>query len=508
MLPFKSNDTAATELISHLTSENDIELRQLIRDRTGIVVQNHQMDNLYKNVYTVMQRYGHLQFESFITSLRNRNEQSQELDALVAGITVGESYFFRDTGQIDYLKNQYLPELIASRSKTDKYLRIWSAGCSDGQELYTLAFLLCDLIPDIEDWRIHLLGTDINTRTLASCLHGHYREWSFRNTPNDIKQRYFHPHEDGYRLNQTVQRMARFSYLNLAEDSFPSLLTDTTNIDLILCRNVFIYFDQTTIDSVIRKFKQCLVPEGVLMLGASDLVSNSIDEMELMQTDKAFFYRRQHCKQPFDIKVLEQEKKPAVDKTSLLKTSDIQIPDKTLKTPVDNLQALKEMMAKEDWLRVNQAVDRCLFEMGQTAELLVYKATAAANLGELESALQICDSALELDPVDKHAFYLSAIVLMELERLSFAEVALRKVLFLDSSFLEAHYQLGLLHLRCDRHVQGMKSLKNALRIAEQGNPQHSLYGAPDTSFERMAEVLRNEIKLHQSMSDEIKLEQR
>ena len=271
----------------------DMELRQLIRARTGIVVQDHQVENLYNTVATAMQRYGHSQSESFMESLRAADKNSPEMEFLIAGITVGESYFFRDTGQIDFLRDKYLPELIAKRAQTGKYLRIWSAGCSDGQELYTLAFLLRDLIPDLENWRIHLLGTDINNETLTTCLRGHYREWSFRNTPQRIRDHYFHAHKDSYELHQDVQRMARFTYLNLAEDAFPSLLTDTNAMDLILCRNVFIYFDQATVEKVLQKFVQCLVPQGVLMLGASDLVANNVEGMALIQDKNAFYYRRQ-----------------------------------------------------------------------------------------------------------------------------------------------------------------------------------------------------------------------
>ena len=487
---------------SLFTSDQDVELRRLIRDRTGIVIQDHQVENFYNTVATAMQHFGHAQCKSFIQSLRVIDKNSPELEFLITGITVGESYFFRDEGQIEFLRNEFLPKLIAKRSKTDKHLRIWSAGCSDGQELYTLAFLLMDLIPDIENWRIHLLGTDINTDTLAKCMRGQYREWSFRNTPDSIRKRYFKKCKEGYILHEEVQQIARFSYLNLAEDAFPSLLTDTNAIDLVLCRNVFIYFDQETVTKVLQKFTQCLVPDGILMLGASDLVNNLVPGLELVHDRDSFYYQRQKTKQKVKtqktptvkpLSELATAKPKAVQKTSVTKQ-----PTKPGNLTTDSMQQLRVYLAEEKWQSVDEEVNRCLLEMGESSELLVYKATAAANLGNLDQASSLCEQALKLDSVNKHAHYLSAIVSMELDQSDAAEAALRKVLFLDAQFLEAHYQLGLLQLRNGRQTQGMKSLKNALQIAERGNPQYSLHGAPDTNFKRMVEVLSKEINLHET----------
>lgn len=494
----KTSKGTTSNMAAHLSPACESELRQFIRTRTGIIVQDHQRDNLNNTVATAMQRYGHSQCESFMESLRAAENNSPELEFLIAGITVGESYFFRDTSQINFLRDQYLPELIAKRTKTDKYMRIWSAGCSDGQELYTLALLLRELIPDLENWRLHLLGTDINTETLATCMHGHYREWSFRNTPESIRSRYFHSHKTEFELHEDVRRMARFAYLNLAEDAFPSLLTDTSNIDLILCRNVFIYFDQATVKNVLQKFAQCLVPEGILMLGASDLVDNNVSCMELIQANGTFYYRRQHSDKP--VKALNsQVAKPPPIKSLPPHSRKIKKPStKPINNKIDPIQELRQHLAQEQWQTVDELADSSLETLGESAELLRYKATAAANLGKLEQASQLCERALELDPIDKHSHFLSAIVLMELEQTEAAEATLRKVLFLDAQFLEAHYQLGLLHLRCGRQSQGIKSLKNALHLAEKGDPQYCLHGAPDTSYQRMVEVLSHEIKLYET----------
>lgn len=477
------------------TFEN--ELKQLIRTRTGIVVQEHQLENLFAVVTTAMKRFGHLKSESYLDSLRIAEANSPELEFLVTGITVGESYFFRDTAQINFLREQYLPGLIAERDKTHKHLRIWSAGCSDGQELYTLAFILRELIPDLESWRLHLLGTDINTEALAASHSGHYREWSFRNTADSLRRRYFDKHENAYVLNEDIRHMARFTYLNLADDAFPSLLTDTNGIDLILCRNVFIYFDQATVNNVLQKFVQCLVPGGVLMVGASDLVDINVPGLELKQHLNTFYYQRPSLSAQVEAQPRESKPSPPLDKLQSTIIDRKKSTDSLVPGTADVLLQVREHLTQEQWQAADKAVDHCLLSMDVSSELLVYKATAAANLGNLDQASQLCEQALELDAVDKHAHFLFAIVQMELEQIDLAEAAFRKVLFLDAKFLEAHYQLGLLQLRCGRHVQGMKSLKNALQLAEQGDPQHNLHGAPDTSFQRMAEMLRNEITLHE-----------
>src|SRR5450631_2664425 len=165
---------------------------RLIAERTGILLQDHQLHNLRETVQKGSQRFGFDDSAQYLNELIISKGLTPPLEYLIAGVTVGESYFFRDKEQIDLLRFKLLPEMIAAkRASGNLSFRVWSAGCSQGQEIYTIALLLLELIPDIDLWRIHLLGTDINNEIVSKAIRGHYSEWSFRATPTAIRERWF-----------------------------------------------------------------------------------------------------------------------------------------------------------------------------------------------------------------------------------------------------------------------------------------------------------------------------
>ena len=168
-------------------------------------------------------------------------------DRVISGLTVGETYFMRDSAQFAALRQDILPELIRRRQK-ERRLRIWSAGCASGEEPYSLAMVLSELIPDWERWSVLILGTDINKQSLARARQGLYKKWSFRQCDPGVSGRYFTPQEQRFQIKPDIARRVSFAYLNLAEDTYPSLITNTCAMDLILCRNVAIYLPRIRCD--------------------------------------------------------------------------------------------------------------------------------------------------------------------------------------------------------------------------------------------------------------------
>ncbi|PIW50534.1 MAG: chemotaxis protein CheR [Zetaproteobacteria bacterium CG12_big_fil_rev_8_21_14_0_65_54_13] len=259
--------------------------------KLGLVIRKHQLNGLHNAIYEGCRYFGHGNWQDYFAALKYGNNVSPEMEQLIAAVTIGESYFFRDQNQIAWLRDTWLPQMIDQRRKQgDLSLRIWSAGCSSGQELYTLAILLAEALPDLDAWNIHLMGTDINADVLSNALRGHYSSWSFRATPDAVRDRYFNSQNNGFTINDHLRHMACFTYLNLADDEYPSMLTQTNSMDLILCRNVFIYFDKAVVDRVMQRFSRCLLPGGVLMLGASDLIASGIDSLRLIQHENIFYY--------------------------------------------------------------------------------------------------------------------------------------------------------------------------------------------------------------------------
>ena len=143
-------------------------------------------------------------------------------------ITIGETYFFREKGIFEALEWQILPQLIDSRRLKDRRLRIWSAGCASGEEAYSIAILLHKILPDMLDWRITVLATDVSQRALQKAEEGVYTQWSFRGTPAWLVEKYFNRVKgDRWEIMPWIKEMVTFSYLNLAADPFPSLINNT-----------------------------------------------------------------------------------------------------------------------------------------------------------------------------------------------------------------------------------------------------------------------------------------
>lgn len=487
------------------TPQCEERLALLVRQRTGIRILDHQLATLRRTLAEACVRFDYPHCDAYLAALGGLPANSPEHEHLIAGITVGESYFFRDQSQIDLLRGRLLPELIACRRASgDLQLRIWSAGCSEGQELYTLAILLHELLPDIQRWRLHLLGTDINANALSKAIAGRYGEWSFRAMPDSTRQSCFQQVGDKrWMLLPELRRGTRFAYLNLREDQFPSILTETTAMDMILCRNVFIYFDPLAVAEVMAKFHASLADDGVLLLGPSDLVDSTVLEGFVWQGEEGGHYLRRAERAGAPAEPAPRPPRPAPPRAAPVVAREVAPrreeglpPPRALPPGLEAYADIVRLLGGERWREARGAVEARLAREGGSALLHQFHAKALANLGQGREALEACDRAIALDATDKHTHFLRAMILLELNRLSAAEDALRQTLFLDRGFVEAHYQLGMLQLRRGERAAGVKSLRNALQVAEQARPERRLHDAAGMDHQRMATLLRHALDIY------------
>jgi chemotaxis protein methyltransferase CheR len=191
---------------------------------------------------------------------------------LIHAVTIGETYFFSNSPQLEALRMEVFPALINERRKAGiLQLRIWSAGCATGEEPYSIAIMLRELLPDIEAWNISLLATDINVNFLQEARAGLYRNKSFRNeTPEVVRERWFISGENDFQIKPIIQKMVSFRHLNLITDDYPSYDSSTMHMDVILCRNVTIYFSSDTTRQVASRFYRALNHNGWLVVGHSE----------------------------------------------------------------------------------------------------------------------------------------------------------------------------------------------------------------------------------------------
>lgn len=493
---------------------NDKAFIKLIRDRLGIIIHRHQINDLRKTVESACHLF-QCTPQQYIQLLRGCPDQSPILHHLIASITVGETYFFRDKGQMELLQQSLLPKLIErKRQQQNLVLTVWSAGCSSGEEIYTIAILLHEILPDIEDWTLNLLGTDINTEALQKAIIGQYSDWSMRSTEHYIKQKYFSYDEHShYTLTDKIRRMVSFDYLNLSSDNYPSILNNTNAKDLILCRNVLIYFDSQCLAELMQKMSKSLMPGGYLLLGASDPV-------DIKATNLTFHYKQGVLfSRPLEEEAVNIPLQEEKTKKEALTGAFEPVKMKVLATPVKSTSAspieksveqssrkvdkelISKLLSEAKWKEVLETIHSYHSQVDSSAFLLNASAVALANLGKLEEAITLFQRSLSLDPTNQYGYFIYALTLTELNRFDQAEKALRKTLFFDHQFVAGHYHLGLLLLRNNQHEAGLKCLRNALNIAKNKDPNQLVVQSQALSYGRLVDRLGYEIELYSGLEN-------
>ncbi|NOY86164.1 MAG: protein-glutamate O-methyltransferase CheR [Deltaproteobacteria bacterium] len=230
-------------------------------------------------------------FDSFLKYyhyLLFHQDRVQEINELLNVITTNETYFFREQNQLDAFSNEVLP-YIAQQKARRRQLRIWSAGCSTGEEPYTIAILLKES-GLFEGWNVDIIGTDISQQVLKSARKAEYSSSSFRTTDSSRIQRYFKTSENGKQiLYDSIRTMVHFGHHNLLDEKMLGLIGEC---DLIMCRNVIIYFDRDAKAKVISAFHRKLVPGGYLFLGHSESLMNISTAFKLKHLSRVMVYQK------------------------------------------------------------------------------------------------------------------------------------------------------------------------------------------------------------------------
>ncbi|HIK09694.1 MAG TPA: tetratricopeptide repeat protein [Oscillatoriaceae cyanobacterium M33_DOE_052] len=236
-------------------------------------------------------------------SYRQKEIGRREWKQLMPLVTTGESYFFRDKGQFWLLRNAILPSIIQQQKQRwyeqggeKPSLRIWSAGCSTGEEPYSLAIMVTELIPNLEAWDISIVGTDINQELVQKAQTGVYSSWSFRTIEAGQKEAYFQESKGEWRLNEEIRSLVKFHQGNLVADTFPNSALDISNMNLILCRNVFVYFDAPSIALVLEKFYHTLKPGGYMITAHAELHGQDLGMFRPLIFSQSVIYQKPDLK--------------------------------------------------------------------------------------------------------------------------------------------------------------------------------------------------------------------
>lgn len=257
-----------------LMSEEEFRLlRDLVYSHCGLWFDDQNSYLLEKRLSRRLAVHQLKSFREYYQLLRFNRKRDQELEEIMDLLTTNETYFFREEYQLKAFTDEIVPEICAARGAREHNhrIRVWSAGCSTGEEPYTIAMLLLEM-ECLKDWSIEIVGTDISQRVLQHARRGIYGPSAFRSTDDYYKNRYFalQP-EGGFRVLDNVRKLVTISHLNLLDSTRMKMLG---SFDLIFCRNVIIYFDQPAKKKVVESFYQVLRDSGYLLLGHSESLMN------------------------------------------------------------------------------------------------------------------------------------------------------------------------------------------------------------------------------------------
>lgn len=453
-------------------------LGSLVATTLGLHFPGKRQDDLQRGFLRAAADLGFDSPEACIHWLLRQTPTATTIGALARHLTVAETYFFRDRPTLDALSTEVLPALIQARRGRVQQLRLWCAACCTGEEAYTLAILLHRLLPDLADWQVQIRATDINGDALQKAADGTYSEWSFRAAPEWLRAGYFTPGTHGrHRILPAIRRMVNFETENLVQAVDGAGRVPPGAMDVILCRNVLMYFAAPQMNKVVALLKNCLQPGGWLAVGPGEVSAASLAGFTPVSFPGAMLFRRDDDAQLAPSRAAGTGMPP-----SGALAADPQAAQKS-----GGAATALALPAKPDIEQVTGAA-----APGGTLPVveLARRARASADGGDLEDALAWCERWLHADKLDPAGHYVKATVLLEQGELDAAQSALERAIYLDGGFVLAHVALGNLARMRGQARHAGRHFANVQRLLRQRPAGDVLPGSGGLTVARLAETIR------------------
>jgi len=455
-------------------------LSELVAEQTGLNFPQERWGDLERGIAAAAPDFDFPDRESCAHWLLSAPLTRHMNEILATHLSVGETYFFREKQNLEILEEHILtPLLQARRQNGQRRLRIWSAGCCTGEEAYTIAILLDRLIPDLKEWNVTILATDFNPKFLRKAAQGVYGEWSFRDAPGWLRERYFTKGTDGrLEILPRIRKMVTFSYLNFADDVYPSLSNNTGAMDVIFCRNVLMYFTAQRAKQVTGNFHRALVDGGWMIVSPTEASNRLLSSFTPVEFPGAVLYRKM-------VNTESQIQKP---KSQISEHQFLQPFRETEPVPSLLPVAQTEPDVVTFAILAPQA-DRLPVPQTEVDVAPSRMARSCANQGQLDEALEWCEKAITADKMNPSHHYLLANILQEQGQHDIAIRSLMRALYLDPDFVLAHFALGNLHQSQGRYREAQRYLGNVLLLLRNHPPDETLPEADGLTAGRLAEIV-------------------
>ncbi len=504
--------------------------RRLVARRLGILFDDQKLDYLADILRSRMEVSGHGRGGSYLGSLSRGSDSADEWRILAEKLTVAETYFFRYWDHFRAFVDVVLPGDTDADGRS-RELRILSAGCASGEETYSLAILIRErrFAPD-GGGRVSIVGIDVNPAVIQKALRARYSNWSLRDTPPDLRARYFRPEGREFALNDEVRSSARFEERNLIEpdESF----WRPQAFDVVFCRNVTMYFAPEVTREVMGRIRRSLAPGGYLFLGHAETLRGVSEGFRLKHTHGTFYYKLRgdlESGAPAVSAAIPLPQEPSSVRTAgLLESSGswFELIQRASERIADLAKASGAAVRTEDGSPRRESVGRVLagarpaWDLGMVVELLhqerfndamrllsalppdsskdldaqLLRAVILTNGGDLHGAKNACRQILHADELNAGAHYLMALCL---EHEGDRETAIehdQSAAYLDPAFAMPRFHLGLLARRRGALELAKRELEQALSLLAREDSARILLFGGGFSRDALVELCRGELR--------------
>jgi chemotaxis protein methyltransferase CheR len=527
-------------------SPDDFSLfQELLIEASGLQFEESRNQSLHLALWQRLEHRGYDSYREYYNLLKFHPEGRLEIRELLDLITIGETYFFRNKAQFNVLMRFVLPEIIKRKIFTgDPCIRVWSAGCSRGDEAYSIAIAIMEVLLSYSEWNISILGTDINRNGLACSEEAIYIQKDIGHLEKEYLDKYFNIRGSTYVLKEDVKALVRFEYHNLAKDPF---MTETMqNIDIIFCRNVIIYFDAQTTQRVIENFYNCLAEDGYLFLGHTETLWQINNKFERVEFPQTFIYKKtlnpaqEDAMKPFmavpevEIKdlTLSVAPTPALYQNGsghayeargekshsgsiLDATASSRFESKPTGWGIEGLTSPQETDTEKSFFpfelwsgtqeipgpseQIEKAwdvaspssPDNMIAQDKNYFLACLTKATALANEAKYKEAADILGKIIETDNLSVEAYYLLGVLSYKSGDLKEAETQFRKVIYVTPDSVLAYFNLGNMYLYQKKYSAAAREFRNAIRLLEKRPKDEQIRFCEDFTVEFLLRACRN-----------------
>jgi len=462
----------------NLTTEDFLRFRDYIHRHSGIYLEESKADSLRIALVTRCTRFGFTSVDQYFRLLSTDGPEFRELMNLV---TINETSFFRFTAQFDALRDEVVPELLRGKAEEERSFRAWSAGCSTGEEPYTIAMTLIDSGIEGLGYRPQVLGTDVSSSALDRAKKGIYGPYSLLNVPTSVMNRFFEPTPEGHRVTQEVRKLVEFDYHNLVKEPYP--LASMGGWDVIFCRNVTIYFRLESTCRVVENMYRCLNPGGYLFIGHSETLTGITDEFEVLEVGGVYLYRKPGPKAAYSfpelVKGRLRERRPESPEPADSRCDNSgptgARPRRRHEEPCSFIEAVEpdetpallgrahEALTGGRPMEALEAVRLVLAARKDNAEAHLIAAYVHADDGDFETAFAEAREALVIDPLMAAARYTLGLIYLRTDRPNEALEEFRSTIRADEDFVLAYLNLGNLFRARGLIAEACREYENALR---------------------------------------------